>query len=64
MLLNSYMLEFALGVNKSLKISKEDILTCVGINREYNFFEFQDSLVDRSALKCSRILNFFIRTHS
>ena len=41
-------------------ISKEDILTCVGINREYNFFEFQDSLVDRSALKCSRILNFFI----
>ena len=26
MLLNSYMLEFALGVNKSLKISKEDIL--------------------------------------
>jgi len=40
-------------------ISKDDILNLVGINREYNLFEFQDSLIDRNSLKCGKIMNYF-----
>ena len=44
---------------KSKNISKDDILNLVGINREYNLFEFQDSLIDRNSLKCGKIMNYF-----
>ena len=44
---------------ESKNISKDDILNLVGINREYNFFEFQDSLIDRNSLKCGKIMNYF-----
>ena len=41
-------------------ITKEDIIKYIGINREYNLFEFQDSLVDRNSIKCSKIIKYFI----
>ena len=44
---------------ESKNISKDDILNLVGINREYNLFEFQDSLIDRNSLKCGKIMNYF-----
>ena len=44
---------------ESRNISKDDILNLVGINREYNLFEFQDSLIDRNSLKCGKIMNYF-----
>lgn len=44
---------------ESKNISKDDILNLVGINREYNLFEFQDSLIDRNSLKCWKIMNYF-----
>lgn len=44
---------------KTKNISKEDVINLVGINREYNLFEFQDSLIDRNSLKCGKILNYF-----
>ncbi len=43
----------------SKNITKEDIIKYTGINREYNLFEFQDSLIERNSLKCSKILNYF-----
>ncbi len=44
---------------ESKNISKDDILNLVGINREYNLFEFQDSLIYRNSLKCGKIMNYF-----
>lgn len=44
---------------ESKNISKDDILNLVGINREYNLFEFQDSLIDRNSLKCGKIMKYF-----
>ena len=44
---------------ESKSISKDDILQLIGINREYNLFEFQDSLIDRNSLKCGKIMNYF-----
>jgi len=44
---------------ESKNISKDDILNLVGINREYNLFEFQDSLIDRNSLKCGKVMNYF-----
>ena len=44
---------------ESKNISKDDILNLVGINREFNLFEFQDSLIDRNSLKCGKIMNYF-----
>ena len=44
---------------QSKNISKNDILNLVGINREYNLFEFQNSLIDRNSLKCGKIMNYF-----
>jgi DNA polymerase-3 subunit delta len=43
--------------NESIK--KEDVLNFVGISREYNFFEFQDSLIDKDSIKFSKITNYF-----
>ncbi len=43
----------------SKNITKDDIIKYTGINREYNLFEFQDSLIERNSLKCSKILNYF-----
>lgn len=40
-------------------IKKEDVLNFVGISREYNFFEFQDSLIDKDSIKFSKITNYF-----
>ena len=28
-------------------------------NREYNLFEFQDSLIERNSIKCGKIMNYF-----
>ena len=44
---------------ESKKITKEDIIKYVGINREYNLFEFQDSLIERNSIKCGKIMNYF-----
>ena len=44
---------------ESRNISKDDILNLIGINREYNLFEFQDSLIDRNSLKFGKIMNYF-----
>ena len=44
---------------ESKNISKDDILNLVGINREYNLFESQDSLIDRNSLKCGKIMKYF-----
>ena len=32
-------------------ISQEDVIKYVGISRDYNFFEFQDSLIDKDTIK-------------
>ena len=32
-------------------IISDDIIKLIGINREYNLFEFQDSLVEKNSLK-------------
>ena len=45
---------------ESNNITKEDIIKYVGINREYNLFEFQDSLIERNSIKCGKIMNYFI----
>ena len=44
---------------ESKNISKEDIIKYVGINREYNLFEFQDSLIERNSIKCGKIMSYF-----
>ena len=31
----------------------------VGINRDYNYFELQDSLVKKNLIKCTKIFNYF-----
>ena len=33
----------------------DDVINIVGINRDYNYFEFQDSLIDKNASKCMKI---------
>ncbi len=48
-----------LNINRK-KIIKDDIIKFIGLNREYNFFEFQDSLVERNSIKCSKIINYFV----
>ncbi len=40
-------------------IITDDIIKLIGINREYNLFEFQDSLVEKNSLKCGKIVNYF-----
>ena len=40
-------------------IISDDIIKLIGINREYNLFEFQDSLVEKNSLKCGKIVNYF-----
>ena len=47
-------------LNKEDKvITFDNVINLIGINREYNFFEFQDSLVDKNPIKCTKILNYF-----
>ena len=45
--------------NKDKIITSDDVINLIGINREYNFFEFQDSLIDKNSVKCTKILNYF-----
>ena len=46
--------------NKNDKnITYDDVIKFVGISREYNFFEFQDSLVDKNPIKFSKITQYF-----
>ncbi|MFL3001820.1 MAG: DNA polymerase III subunit delta [Cytophagales bacterium] len=40
-------------------IKTEDVIKSIGINREYNLFEFQDSLAEKNSLKCGKIVNYF-----
>ena len=40
-------------------IRTDDVIKLIGINREYNLFEFQDSLVEKNSLKCGKIVNYF-----
>ncbi len=40
-------------------IITDDVIRLIGINREYNLFEFQDSLVEKNSLKCGKIANYF-----
>ena len=46
--------------NKENKIiSQEDVIKYVGISRDYNFFEFQDSLIDKDTIKFAKITQYF-----
>ena len=40
-------------------ISQEDVIKYVGISRDYNFFEFQDSLIDKDTIKFAKITQYF-----
>ena len=47
-------------INKTNKtIDVKDVESYVGINRDYNYFELQDSLVEKNLIKCSKIFNYF-----
>ncbi|RPF74899.1 MAG: DNA polymerase III subunit delta [Rickettsiales bacterium TMED289] len=47
-------------LNKEDKsITQDDVIKFVGISRDYNFFEFQDSLIDKDSLKFSKISQYF-----
>lgn len=47
-------------LNKNDNIIKlDDIINIVGINRDYNYFEFQDSLIEKNVIKCMKIVNYF-----
>ena len=47
-------------INKTNKtIDVKDVESYVGINRNYNYFELQDSLVEKNLIKCSKIFNYF-----
>ena len=47
-------------LNKEDKIiTQDDVIKFVGISRDYNFFEFQDSLIDKDLLKFSKITQYF-----
>ena len=47
-------------INKTNKtINVKDVESYVGINRDYNYFELQDSLVEKNLIKCSKIFNYF-----
>ena len=47
-------------INKTNKtIDVKNVESYVGINRDYNYFELQDSLVEKNLIKCSKIFNYF-----
>ena len=47
-------------INKTNKtIDIKDVESYVGISRDYNYFELQDSLVEKNLIKCSKIFNYF-----
>ena len=47
-------------INKTNKtIDVKDVESYVAINRDYNYFELQDSLVEKNLIKCSKIFNYF-----
>ena len=47
-------------INKTNKIIDiKDVEFNVGINRDYNYFELQDSLVEKNIIKCSKIFLYF-----
>lgn len=48
-----------IAVEKGAAISAEQVMSQVGISREYNIFELQKALVARDALQATRIVNYF-----
>tara|TARA_B110000014_G_scaffold86918_1_gene59715 strand:- start:323 stop:1366 length:1044 start_codon:yes stop_codon:yes gene_type:complete len=47
-------------INKKDKnINIKDVEFNIGINRDYNYFELQDSLVEKNIIKCTKIFSYF-----
>jgi DNA polymerase-3 subunit delta len=51
-------LTIAMGPGKT-KITVDDVVNNIGINKEYNTFELQAALISRDVLKANRIVNAF-----
>jgi DNA polymerase III subunit delta len=48
-----------IGKSKEETITKENIMACVGISREYNIFELQKAVITRNVPKVFQIVQYF-----